>query len=195
MSPGSNSTRFDFASAAWALLAACMFLVSSNSQAQDGHEHSIRAYAPASNYIRHANFLGRISEIKVELDSRDARFKLMPVLDKPGCVTFMSTNIRNHYLRHSSFRIILSPNTNDALFKRDATFCMERGLRRVGDEDSVTFRSVNYPERVIRHRNYELWLDPVEDTPQFRSDASFFIEPVRLAPVRIDYEAGRPATD
>ena len=162
--------------------------------AQDGREHSIRAYAPARQYIRHANSLGFISEINVELDSRDARFKTVRGLANPDCVSLLSTNIRDHYLRHSGFRIILSPYSNDATFKKDATFCMEWGLRRVGNEKSVTFRSFNYPERVIRHRNSELWLDAVENTPLFRTDASFFVEPVRPAPVRIDYDAGHPAT-
>lgn len=185
----------DFRSAAWALLAVCSFLMSSSLPAQDSREHSIRAYAPARHYIRHAYSLGRISEIKVELDSRDARFKTVPGLAKAGCVSLLSTNIRNHYLRHSNFRIILSPYSNDALFKKDATFCMEWGLRRAGSEESVTFRSLNFPDRVIRHRNFELWLDPVENTPLFRSDASFFIEPVRQAPVLIDYDAGQPANE
>lgn len=163
--------------------------------AQDGREHSIRAYAPARNYIRHANSLGWISAINVELDSRDARFKTVPGLAKSDCVSFLSTNIRDQYLRHANSRIILSPYSNDPLFKKDATFCMEWGLRRVGNEPSVTFRSYNYPERVIRHRNFELWLDPVENTALFRSDASFFIEPVRVAPTRIDYDAGQPANE
>jgi len=185
----------DLRSAAWALLAVFSFLMSPSLPAQDGREHSIRAYAPARHYIRHANSLGRISEINVELDSRDARFKTVPGLAKSGCVSFLSTNIRNHYLRHSNFRIILSPYSNDALFKQDATFCMEWGLRRMGNEESVTFRSFNFPDRVIRHRNFELWLDAVENTPLFRSDASFFIEPVRQAPTRIDYDAGQPANE
>ena len=178
--------RFDATSASWALLALGMFLMSSNLPAQDGQEHSIRAYAPASHYVRHAYLLGRIGEIKVELDSRDARFKTVRGLAKPDCVSFQSTNIRNHFLRHANFRIILSPHVEEVQFKQDATFCKELGLRRRGDEKSVTFRSLNFPDRVIRHRNFELWLDPVEDSPLFRSDASFFIEPVRLAPVRID---------
>jgi hypothetical protein len=186
---------YDFRSAAWALLAVCSFLMSSSLAAQDGREHSIRAYAPARHYMRHAHSLGRISEINVELDSRDARFKTVPGLAKSGCVSFLSTNIRNHYLRHSNFRIILSPYSNDALFKKDATFCMEWGLRRMGNEESVTFRSFNFPDRVIRYRNFELWLDLVENTPLFRGDASFFVEPVRQAPTRIDYDAGQPANE
>lgn len=40
--------RIDFRSAAWALLAACSFLMSWNLPAQDGREHSIRAHAPAN---------------------------------------------------------------------------------------------------------------------------------------------------
>jgi alpha-L-arabinofuranosidase B-like protein len=163
--------------------------------AQDGREHSIRAYAPARHYIRHANSLGWISPINVELDSLDARFKTVRGLAKGDCVSFKSTNIRDHYLRHANSRIILSPYSDDSLFKKDATFCMEWGLKRMGNEPSVTFRSFNYPERVIRHRNFELWLDPVENSPLFRSDASFFIEPVRGPPTRIDYDAGQPADE
>jgi len=180
------SARFDVSSAFWAVLAACAMLLSWDVLAQDSREHSIRAYAPARHYVRHANSLGRISEINAELDSRDARFRIVPGLAKASCVSFLSTNIRDHYLRHSSFRIILSPFSNDELFRKDATFCMEWGLRRVGNEESVTFRSFNFPDHVIRHRNFELWLDPVENTPLFRSTASFFIEPPRGAPVRID---------
>jgi hypothetical protein len=163
--------------------------------AQDGREHSIRAYAPANRYIRHANSLGFVSEINVELDSRDARFKTVAGLAKADCVSFLSTNIPNHYLRHSNFRIILSPFSNDALFRQDATFCREWGLRRVGNEQSETFRSFNFRDRVIHQRNFELWLDVVEDSPRFRSDASFFIEPVRQAPSRIDFDAGHPANE
>ncbi len=39
---------YDFRSGAWALLAACSFLMSWNLPAQDGREHSIRAHAPAN---------------------------------------------------------------------------------------------------------------------------------------------------
>ena len=42
--------RFDLRSAAWALLAACSFLMSSSLPAQDSREHSIRAHAPARHY-------------------------------------------------------------------------------------------------------------------------------------------------
>lgn len=183
-----------------ALVQVCLFVASCAALlppagAQDGREHSIRAYAPAKHYIRHAHSLGRISEINVELDSRDARFRTVRGLARGDCVSFLSTNIRDHYLRHSNFRIILSPYSSDKLFREDATFCAEWGLKGASGAKSVTFRSLNFPERVIRHRNFELWLDPVENTPLFKSDASFFIEPVRQPPSRIDYDAGQPADE
>ena len=130
----------------------------------------------------------------MELDSRDARFKTVRGLANPTVYRcYLPTSaITTCGIRAS--RIILSPYSNDATFKKDATFCMEWGLRRVGNEPSVTFRSFNYPERVIRHRNSELWLDPVENTPLFRTDASFFIEPVARRRCASTTTPGNPLT-
>ena len=41
----------------------------------------------------------------------------------------------------------------------------------------MSFRSFNFPDRYIRHRDSELWLDPFENTPMFRDDATFFMVP------------------
>jgi hypothetical protein len=39
----------------------------------------------------------------------------------------------------------------------------------------MSLRSFNFPDRYIRHRDFELWLDPFENTPLFRDDATFFM--------------------
>src|SRR3712207_7593860 len=45
-------------------------------------------------------------------------------------------------------------NPNDELFRKDATFRRVRGL---GDPDGVSFRSVNFQDRFIRHRDFDLF--------------------------------------
>src|SRR5688572_33467487 len=87
--------------------------------AQDGREHSIRAYAPARHYIRHTNALGFIGEINVELDSRDARFKPVRGLPDPTCLSLQSPTIRDHYLRNPGFRSIPPPYSTDATSRKN----------------------------------------------------------------------------
>jgi hypothetical protein len=37
----------------------------------------------------------------------------------------------------------------------------------------LSFQSVNYPDRFVRHKNYQLWLDPNDGSDLFNSDATF----------------------
>ncbi|MFC8452569.1 AbfB domain-containing protein [Kitasatospora sp. NPDC057223] len=34
-------------------------------------------------------------------------------------------------------------------------------------------RSYNFPDRYLRHSNFEIWLHPTEDSDTFRKDSSF----------------------
>ena len=47
---------------------------------------------------------------------------------------------------------------------------MERGLAAA---NGVSFRSVNFPDRYLRHRNFKLFLDP-KNSPNLAADATFF---------------------
>jgi hypothetical protein len=46
-----------------------------------------------------------------------------------------------------------------------------------GNAKPISIRSYNYPDRFIRHRHGELWLDRRADTPDYRTSATFFIVP------------------
>jgi hypothetical protein len=58
-----------------------------------------------------------------------------------------------------------------------------------------TFRSFNYPGRFIRHRDFALWVERSDGSPQFTKDATFFVVPPKSAPIRLAEPVGVPAHD
>jgi len=146
---------------------------------QDLEFRSLQAYHPENNYVRHAGFLGRIGQTKTDVDAGDAKFRVVPGLADKNCVSFEAADVRDHYFKHAFFRIVLAKRLDEQKFREDATFCVVSGLRRIKrfGVDSKSFRSFNNPDRYIRHRDFELWLDPFENTPMFRDDATFFMVP------------------
>ena len=140
---------------------------------------SLQAYRPENNYMRHAGFLGRTGQKESALDVSDAKFRVVPGLADKNCVSFEAANVRDHYFKHAFFRIVLAKRLDEQKFREDATFCVVSGLHRIkrSGVESMSFRSFNFPDRYIRHRDSELWLDPFENTPLFRDDATFFMVP------------------
>ena len=143
---------------------------------------SLLAFSPRNYYIRHAGFVGRIGQAKTDRDVREAKFRIVPGLADHKCVSFEATNVRDHYLKHAFSRIVLAKRLDEQKFREDATFCTVAGLHKTNRSGtaSMSFRSFNFPDRYIRHRNFELWLDRFENTPLFRDDATFFmVEPAK----------------
>jgi len=141
---------------------------------------SLQTFRPQNHYLRHAGFVGRIDRPITDLDARDSNFRVVPGLADKNCVSFESTNVRDHYLKHAFFRIVLAKRLDEQKFREDATFCIVLGLHKTtrSGVDSMSFRSFNFPDRYIRHRNSELRLDVLENTRTFREDATFFmVEP------------------
>jgi hypothetical protein len=135
-------------------------------------------------YIRHANFQGELSRKNGPMD--DFAFTL--VRRGAHAVAFRSANFPDRYLRHRDFRVYLQApdGPNDILFQQDSTFTLVRPLEDDGQsEDAFSFRSANFPDRYLRHRDFHLWVEaPTSpDDRVFRSDATFHRRP---APVRID---------
>jgi hypothetical protein len=44
----------------------------------------------------------------------------------------------------------------------------------LADPSGVSFESVNFPGRFLRHRNNEIWLDPNDGSAGFRAAATWF---------------------
>jgi hypothetical protein len=99
-------------------------------------------------------------------------------------VSFSSTNFLGKYFRHSNFTIRLDdipPSTGDHgmlfVFFQDSTFFMVRGL---ADPNGFSFRSFNFPDRFLRHRDFHLFVEP-RDSPNLASDATFLMKPASVA--------------
>ncbi|SNX61882.1 alpha-L-arabinofuranosidase B-like protein [Streptomyces sp. TLI_55] len=128
------------------------------------------------HYVRHKDFVGLLTK-HTDGEQGDFSFEVKNAgQDKHGVqlVVLRSVNFPDHYLRHQNFQIVLqAPNGGlDDLFLKDATFYLERGLADGGDPEVVSFRSVNYPDRYLRHRDFKLWLEP-KDSPNLPADATF----------------------
>jgi hypothetical protein len=136
-------------------------------------------------YVRHIEAQGFIGPIDTTLqaDKEGASFEIIPGVIDCECISLRAVNLAGTLLRHAGSRIYMHPASDDPLYLNDATFCPEPGL---ADPEGVSFRSVNYQQRMIHLRNVnELWIDDivrsppatVEEAALFASEATFYREP------------------
>lgn len=131
---------------------------------------SLESVSAAGLMVTTADDLGVLAQVGAGSDAegrKRATFAVVPGLAQPSCVSFRAQDGR--YLRHSSWRLRLSPDDGTELFRGDATFCVRAGAV----PDSVSLESSNYPGAFLRHRGTELWVDPPDGSPGFSADASF----------------------
>jgi Alpha-L-arabinofuranosidase B (ABFB) domain len=77
-----------------------------------------------------------------------------------------------HIADFENFRIlgkffdgIIDPAVKEEV-RQESTFVIEPGLI---DPNQLTFRSVKFPDRVIRHRDFQLFAEPVRFPPELQS--------------------------
>ena len=90
------------------------------------------------------------------------------------CQSFESVDYPGYFLRHQDYRLKLSPRSDDALFRKDATFCVRSGLF---SSSGRSFESFNFPGHYIRHSNFELWIARSDGSALFKKDATFIVSP------------------
>jgi hypothetical protein len=141
-------------------------------QAQENRERlvSFQSFNYPKTYLRHRDGLGFATEIRSELDRKDASWYLCPGLAGDGTVSFRSVNYPTQYLRHQDGRVKLNDFEDTDLFRSDASFKRVNGLARGGWE---SFESVNYPDCFLRHKNGELWVEKNDGSELFARDATF----------------------
>ena len=137
----------------------------------------LRSFNFRDRFIRHRNYVGELTP--TDPTSGDFLFTVVPRGE--GRVALRSVNFPDLCLRHREFRIWLEGPTgpDDTLFAADSTFQLERGLMDPNNPQSVSFRSVNYPDRYLRHRNYMLYLEP-RNSANLAADGTFYTVPVPL---------------
>lgn len=131
---------------------------------------SLQSVNYPNKYIRHYQFLGKITQVRSGLDRKDASFRVVPALNgQEGYVSLESVNYPGYYLRHEKFILHLHQQQSSQLYKNDASFRVVEGLAGSG----VSFESANYPNYYIRHYGFELKLNESDGSRLFKKDASF----------------------
>ncbi|GIF77752.1 glycoside hydrolase family 43 protein [Asanoa siamensis] len=87
----------------------------------------------------------------------------------PNWVRLKSSNFPDRYVRHANRIGRLDAYPFDPF--QDQMWRLVPGL---ADAAGVSFESVNYPGNFLRHWNYEMRLDPNDNTAAFRGDATFY---------------------
>ena len=139
---------------------------------------AFRSFNFPDRMIRHRNFLGELTTFDVQLPD-DFAFVVLR-RGQHGEVALRSKNFPGRFLRHRDFRIRLEgPNDpNPQLFTQDTTFVMVKGL--ADPTNGVSFRSINFPSRFLRHRDFHLFLEE-GDSPNLAPDATFFQQGVPVS--------------
>ncbi|MGW3345858.1 glycoside hydrolase family 43 protein [Nonomuraea rubra] len=117
-----------------------------------------RAYTPPLN-AKHGSIAGITTAEYNALVSR---------WGTPAWTRLKSSNFPDRYVRHADLVGRLDAYPFDPY--QDQLWRMVPGL---ADSAGVSFESVNYPGRYLRHYNYEIRLDPGDNTAAFRADATF----------------------
>jgi hypothetical protein len=82
------------------------------------------------------------------------------------------------YIQHdaSDSKVVIAQVTSSssATDKADATWIVEPGL---ADSSCISFQSANVPGDYLRHSNFELYLQPNDNSSQFAQDATFCVQP------------------
>ena len=129
-----------------------------------------------TNSLMHSDFRLNSVRIKKQTEKMNATFELTAGLSSVGLSSIRPCNFPSMYISHDAFRVILSSEKPDPTWKNHATWLQTKGL--VNPESGVSFQAVTHPDRYIRVRaNGEVWLDKFENTPQFRTEATFNIKP------------------
>jgi hypothetical protein len=81
-----------------------------------------------------------------------------------------SYNLNTYYIRHLNGRGRIDQNVTPLA---DEEFFMVSGLA-TDDPSAVSFESINFPNRYLRHRNGEIWLDDCDGSTLFKADATFW---------------------
>ncbi len=101
-------------------------------------------------------------------------------------MSFESVNFPGHFLRHQGFRMKLHKHNGSELFRKDATFEFAKAnSSEAHGHQLFSFRSINYPNRYLRHRNFELWLDESDGSSLFAADTTLSLEN-RQGPIRFN---------
>jgi len=81
-------------------------------------------------------------------DDSAGRFRVLPGLAEPTCISLESQSALGSFLRHSDYLLWVDPRENTAGFNRDATFCLRDGKSEQGP-GYFSLEALNYPDYYV----------------------------------------------
>ncbi|MFI5870900.1 AbfB domain-containing protein [Streptomyces sp. NPDC051445] len=135
--------------------------------APSGDQRSVQAVNYPDRYWHVSDGLVKLDAPRGSESREDSTFTVVKGLSNSSCYTFATHDGR--YLRHRDFVLRAERNDGSSLFKQDATFCPGYS----GAPGAVLLQSVNYPNYALRHKNFQLRLDPWGYNTTNRADFSF----------------------
>lgn len=117
-----------------------------------------------------------------EAERLDSSFIARSELGDPACWSFESRNFPGFNLcQDGSSRVALSQRLANAAFIAEASFCARAPLSGAGGAVTLSLESLATPGRYLRHRSFELRLDPNVGSGVFPGDSSIRVQQA-LAP-------------
>ena len=136
---------------------------------------SLRSFNYPTKLVRHQDSLAELMVVQ-NADKPNATFRIVQGLADSNAISLESLNYPGYYLRHQDFRVKLHPFSDDSLFRADATFSVVPALAGpAAGAAGVSFRSHNFPDRYLRHKDSHMWAESGSDSP-FQKDATFLVE-------------------
>ncbi|MEV7386344.1 MULTISPECIES: AbfB domain-containing protein [unclassified Streptomyces] len=147
---------------------------SSSSGGSGGSSTQTSANGTSVRSVNYPDRYWHVSGSYVKLDQprgsesrADSTFSLVKGLANSSCYSFATHD--GLYLRHQNFVLRAERNDGSGLFQQDATFCPQK----MAFSNDVLFQSVNYPNYALRHKNFQLYLDPYGYNTTNRQDFYF----------------------
>ncbi|MGW3648407.1 AbfB domain-containing protein [Streptomyces sp. NPDC000878] len=128
---------------------------------------SVESVNYPGRYWHVSNGLVKLDQVRGSESREDSTFDVVKGLSNSSCYSFRTND--GKYLRHREFILRAERNDGSSLFKQDATFC--GGYSGYTGEAMLT--SVNYPNYALRHKNFQLRLDPYGYNTTNRKDFLF----------------------
>lgn len=107
-------------------------------------------------------------------DSPSSHWKVVPGLYDARFITFQSRDEPGRYLRHAGFRLWCDTNDGSSQFKKDATFHFDNPLSGTGALNK-SLESDNYSGRFLERDSDTVRLNPLVDSPDYKSSATWLI--------------------
>jgi hypothetical protein len=102
---------------------------------------------------------------------------------------FESVNFPGFFIRHSNFQLFLAKDDGSPQFQQDSTWRRLPQLSTSAPPGALSFQSVNFPDRLMRHHNFLGELTQVI-SPSDKADSEFIVrQALNGSPISVSLEA------